>query len=406
MTSCLVCGRDAVREFLDLGRTALANRFLAPEELNAAEPVFRLRVGFCPTCAHIQLLDRVPAAALFDHYLYVSSASDTLKDHLHDLARVLVARCGLGPRDLVVDIGSNDGTLLAGFLRQGTRVLGVDPARNLAAQARKAGVETLAAYFGSEAAGRITERWGKAAVVTATNTFPHVQDLGDFLAGIDRVLAPGGTLVLEMHYLVDLLEVGAFDTIYHEHVSYWSLGAMRHLFRRHGFEAVDVKRLPLHHGQLRVFVRRAGQEEAAPSVEALMGLERERGLHRYETFEAFARETRRIREDLKRTLSGLRAAGKRVAGYGAPAKCSTLLTFLDVGPDEVEYIVDRSPLKQGRYTPGTHIPIVAPERLLADRPDYVVLFAWNFADEVMAQQAEFRRQGGSFIIPLPVVRVV
>ena len=406
MAKCIVCSSDDVQEFLGLGCMALANSFLTKEELSKPEPKYPLRVGFCHNCSHVQLMEHVPPSAMFENYLYISSMSDTLKAHLYDLARVVTENYHLGPDDLVIDIGSNDGTLLSGFKRYGVKTLGVDPARNLAELASKVGVETYTEFFGSETAAQIAERWGKASAITATNTFPHIPDLSDFLSGIDTVLTSDGVFVIEMHYLVDLLEQGAFDTIYHEHVSYWALGPMVYLFNKYGMHVVDVERLPLHHGQLRVFVHRKGHGEVQSSVAKILEMERSREIHQFETYEHLAQSAARIKRDLHRTIKDLLAQGRRVVGYGAPAKASTLLGFLDIGPGMIEYIADRSPLKQGRYTPGMHIPIVAPKRLLEDQPDYVLLLAWNFSEEIMEQQEEYRRQGGKFIIPVPEVKVV
>ena len=407
MTSkCLVCASGSVELFLDLGATSLANKFLAKEELSRPEPAYPLRVGHCAECGHVQLVETVAPKAMFDHYLYVSSMSDTLTAHLRSLSDRVVARLGLGAKDLVIDVGSNDGTLLSGFRRHGVRTLGVDPAANLAGMARKASVETLTAYFGDATARQVVERYGRASAVTATNVFPHLPRLEDFLAGLDRVLEAKGAFVLEAHYLQDLLDAGAFDTIYHEHCSYWSLGPMVRLFAAAGFEVVDAERLPIHHGQLRAWVRRKGVEAVSDSVHRLLEEEARRGFPKIAPFRAFAAATLVLKLELNAAIDSLRAAGKRVVGYGAPAKGNTLLTFLGIGPDRIEYIADKSPLKQGRFTPGTHIPVVGPERLLADQPDYVLLLAWNFAEEIMAQQSEYRRRGGRFIVPVPRVAIV
>ena len=242
--------------------------------------------------------------------------------------------------------------------------------------------------------------------ITATNTFPHIPHLGDFVTGIDTALAPGGAFVIEAHYLVDMLEQGAFDTIYHEHVSYWSLAPMERLFERHGFEVVNAERLPIHHGQLRATVMRRGEGQVQPAVEELRSAELARGLDGIGPYQQFAEDTRRIKQELHAHLAGIRERGLRVVGYGAPAKGNTLIAFLELGPDTIEYIADRSELKQGRYTPNTPIPVVPSERLLEDQPDYVLLLAWNFADEVLEQQAEYVRRGGRFIVPVPRVHVI
>lgn len=406
MTPCLVCGSAQVEPFLDLGRTALANKFLTKEELSQPEPTYPLRVGFCHRCAHVQLMERVPPEAMFTDYLYVSSASDTLKAHLDDLSDIVTRRGALGPSDLVIDIGCNDGTLLSGFRRRGVRTLGVDPAANLAVLANGHGIERYVGFFTGETARHIATRWGQARAVTATNTFPHIPDLRNFVEGLKTVLAPGGVFVIEAHYLMDLLEQGAFDTIYHEHVSYWALRPMATLFEQAGLQVVDVERLPLHHGQLRVFVQRTGEGTVRPSVAALLELEQQAGLGAMETYRRFAKRTLQIKERLTRTLRDLRAQGRTVVGYGAPAKGNTLLGFLEIDPDTLAYIADRSPLKQGRYTPGMHIPVVPPERLLEDQPDDVLILAWNFVDEILAQQAEYLRRGGTFIVPVPEVRFI
>lgn len=407
MTACIACAGDSVREFFDLGRTSLANKFLTDDEVRKGEEdTYPLVVGFCDACGHVQLTEHVAPPAMFDNYLYISSMSDTLKEHLHDLARTAVQRFGLGHECLVVDIGSNDGTLLSGFRNEGVRTLGVDPAANLAEMARRNGVETVTAYFGEATARRLVEQYGKASLITSTNSFPHIPDLEDLLTGVGIMLADDGAMVIEAHYLRDLLEQNAFDTIYHEHVSYWALGPLKKLFSRFGLEPVRAERLPLHHGQLRVTIRRQGSGPVDDSVAQTLAEERAAGLDRFETYQAFAKNALALRESLTEMLGKLGAEGRRVVGYGAPAKSCTLITFLGLGPDNLEYIADRSPLKQGRYTPGAHIPVVSPERLLADQPDYVVLLAWNFADEIMAQLAEYRRRGGRFILPIPEVTVL
>lgn len=403
---CIVCAAALPEPFLDLGRTALANKFLLPEEASADEPAYPLRLVLCGTCGHIQLADPVPPPAMFDDYLYVSSASDTLKQHLHGLARTITERRNLQEGDLVIDIGANDGTLLEGYAGTGVRRLGVDPAQNLADLVADKGIDRYVGYFNAETAQEIKERWGTAAVITATNTFPHIPRLHDFMRGIESVLAPGGAFIIEAHYVVDILDSLAFDTVYHEHVSFWTLGPMQRLFAEHGLQAVSAERLPIHHGQLRVTVQRIGEGEPDGSVQAVLDQERERGANDAATWDAFATRVRALKDDLRKTLAEIRAGGGRVAAYGAPAKGSTLLEYFELGTEDIDWIADRSPLKQGRVTPGSHIPIVAPDRILSEQPEALVLLAWNFADEVMRQQAEYVERGGRFIIPVPEVRTL
>lgn len=402
----MLCQSEKVEEFLDLGETALANQFLRADQINGNEPKYPLRIGFCHECGHVQLTDSVPPGEMFDNYLYISSASDTLKNHLWELSDLVVERYHLGAQDLVIDIGCNDGTLLKGFQRHGVRLLGVDPAQNLAAFTDGSGIERCTKLFTTATAKEVVAKWGEATVITATNTFPHIQQLDDFVEGLKVALRPGGAFVIEAHYLLDIVEQVAFDTIYHEHVSYWGLAPMKRLFEAHGMTIVDAERVPLHHGQLRVHVQRQGEGTVRPSVDKILQAEKAAGLDKFSTYTAFAERAKKIKRDLHQTLKTFAERGERVAGYGAPAKGNTLLGFLDIGPELLPYIVDKSPLKQGLYTPGTHIPVVQPERLLADQPDYVLLLAWNFVDEIVAQQAEYQRRGGKFMVPVPEVRVL
>src|SRR6266446_3572068 len=387
-TRCIVCGNPKVEQFLDLGSTPLANKFLSKDKLSQPEPSYPLRVGFCHDCHHVELTEAVPPSAMFDDYLYISSASDTLKAHLFDLSDIVTKRYHLNAKDLVIDVGCNDGTLLSGFKRHGVKTLGVDPAQNLAAFTEKLGIARHVGFFNSSSAGEIARKHGPASAITATNTFPHIPELQDFIQGLDAALAPGGVFVIEAHYLIDILDQGAFDTIYHEHVSYWALGPMRRLFEAHGFEIVNAERLALHHGQLRVFVQRKGRGKVQSGVKAILEEEQARGLDRFETFQNFAKDVQRIKIELTKTINDLRASGKRIVGYGAPAKGNTLLCFLELGTGKIEYIADKSPLKQGLFTPGLHVPVVPPEQLLTDQPEYVLLLAWNFVDEILEQQAK------------------
>jgi len=406
MVACIACGGGKVEVFMDLGATPLANKFLAPEELGNPEPSYPLRVAYCADCGHVQLADVVAPPTMFDHYLYISSASTTLENHLLSLAARVRERMALKPGDFVVDVGANDGTLLSGFAKGGQRVLGVEPAANLRPLAEKRGVPIDTSYFGAATARRLRDEHGRAKVVTATNVFPHIPALTDFIRGLDEILEPDGAFVLEAHYLQDLLDAAAFDTVYHEHCSYWALRPMTTLFARHGFEVVDVERLPIHHGQLRAWVKRKGVEAPSARVAELVADEKRRGMDTVAPFEALARNAKRIRAELGALLDQFKREGKRVVGYGAPAKGTTLLSYLDIRADRIEWIADRSPLKQGRFTPGTRIPIVPAERIFAEKPDYVLLLAWNFVDEIVAQLADYKKAGGRFIRPVPQVEIL
>jgi SAM-dependent methyltransferase len=401
-----VCRDTAVEPVLDFGRTAPANNFLTPEELaRGGETLFALRVGVCCACGHVQLIDRVPPPELFDHYLYMSSASSTLTEHLHALASDIVRRLALPSDALVVDVGCNDGTLLEGFGRAGIRRrVGVDPAANLAETARAKGAEVATAYFDEALATRLREAHGPAAAVTLTNTFPHIPDLAGLMRAIDRLLAEDGVLVIEAHYLADLVDLCAFDTVYHEHVSYWALRPMQRLLAAHGFAVFDVERLPIHHGQIRAWIARRGVRAVSPRVAELAGFEAGRALEQPATYRALGARIGQIRRDLLGLMQKVRSGRGRVAGYGAPAKGSTLLSVFGLGPGDLDYIADRNRLKQGRLTPGTHIPIVAPERIFADQPALVVVLAWNFADEIARQLSQYRRRGGRLVVPIPALR--
>ena len=401
---CLACGQGEPVEFLDLGHTALANNL--PRSAAEWQPRFPLRAGLCPACGHVQLLDIVPPEAMFTEYLYVSSASSTLSRHFVKLAAQAHARSGLSPQSLAVDIGSNDGSLLAALSALGARTQGVDPAENLAVLALARGVQTDIAYFDAGTARRLQARHGPARLITATNSFPHIPRLDSYLEGVRLLLEPGGIFAVEAHYLGDLIERTAFDTIYHEHVSYWALSPLERLLERHSLEVFDVERLAIHHGQLRAWIGHRGAHPVQPAVAHLRAEEDRRGLGRLETMQAFGRRVAELRDSIRQEMARLGDAGLTVAGYGAPAKASTLLAYCGLGPEQVLWIADRNPLKQGRFTPGTGVPIVGPEWIERQRPDVLILFAWNFAEEIVAQLGGFARAGGRFLIPVPQVRIV
>lgn len=405
MTECRGCKSARLYRFLELGDHPLANGFLREEQLAEPEARFPLDVHACLDCGLIQVADQVPAG-YFRHYVYVPSAADTMHVHFAELAETLASRFLADPDALAVDIGCNDGLFLSLLGRRGTRTLGIDPATNIAELAREKGVDVVNEYFTPELARRLVEDRGPAQVVVSTNTFHHIGDLDPFTLGVTHLLGDDGVFVVEVPNALELVELNQFDGIYHEHVSQHSVKSFVDHFRRHGLEVFDVEQLAVHGGSIRVFARRGRDEAPAPSVQRRLDEEERRGLFSAPTYDAFRHRVERNREGLLRILAGLRGDGKRVVGYGASARGNTLLNYCGIGADTLDYIVDRNPLKHGLYSPGMHIPVVGPERLLADDPDYVLVIAWNFADEVIAQQEEYRMRGGRFVLPLPEPRVV
>jgi hypothetical protein len=407
MNLCRVCGNNKVTKILDLGATPLANSFLKPEQLNDPEPRFPLVVGFCCQCGLVQLDHAVPPEILFRNYIYVSSTSQTMPAHFAAYADEIVARFARSSRDLVLEIGSNDGCLLRAFKRHNVRALGIEPAANIAAIANAAGLATMNDFFCKRSAQTIRDSEGAAKVIIGNNVLAHIGNLKDFMAGLDVLLRSDGVAVFEVPYVVDLLRKSEFDTIYHEHLSYFAIGPLQKLFQSRGMRICDVQRLPVHGGSIRVYVSREDTgPEALPSVEELLWVEKSEKLDLLETYEAFASRVEATKQKTRDLLFELKASGASLAGYGAPAKGNTLLNYYQIGRDWIDFIVDQSPHKQGMYTPGSHIPVVSPERLLVDEPDYVLLLAWNLKDEILDQQSEYLNRGGKFIVPIPEPKVI
>ncbi|WCJ58956.1 class I SAM-dependent methyltransferase [Fontisphaera persica] len=403
---CRSCGAAGARLILDLGTQPLANNLLREEDLARPEPRFPLRLVVCPACWLLQIADDVPPVQLFSEYLYFSSFSDTMLRHAQSAAERYCREFQLGPQNLVIEIASNDGYLLKNFVAAGVPCLGIEPAANIARVAVEKGIPTLVEFFGLALARRLAQEGRQADVILGNNVFAHAPDTNDFVAGLKHLLKPGGRVILEFPYGVEFLQNTEFDTIYHEHVYYFTLTALQPLFARHGLKMVDVERLPIHGGSLRLFAAHAGSLRPAPSVAARLEEEARLGLTTLAPYEAFAARVRRLKEELTALLARLKAEGRTVAAYGASAKGSTLLNYFGLGREHLDFIADRSTYKQGRLSPGLHLPIVPPEELLRRRPDYTLLLTWNFAEEILQQQAAYRAAGGRFILPIPEVRIV
>ena len=407
---CRSCGRPGTETILDLGRTPLANAFLTPEQLDDPEPTWPLDLALCPGCSLVQITETVPPDMLFRDYLYFSSFSDTMVRHARELVDGMIASLKLGAGSLAVEIASNDGYLLQHYQRRGIPVLGIEPARNIARIAQQErGIRTVCDFFGEPLAQQLLAEGVQADILHAHNVLAHVANLNGFVEGMRLMLKEGGRAVIEVPYCKDMFDRCEFDTIYHEHLCYFSLTALEHLFRRHGLVIEDVQRLEIHGGSLRVRCARADtatRSATSPSVEALLAEEAGWGVDRPEFYRGFALRIGTLRGQLRTLLADLKARGKRIAAYGAAAKGSTLLNYMGIGSDTVDFVVDRSSHKQGLHMPGVRLPIHSPARLLEAKPDYVLLLAWNFSEEILEQQAEYRRGGGRFIIPLPEPRIV
>ncbi len=397
LNECRACRAPDPYLFLAMGNHPPANMFVRPEQLGQALPAFPLNAQVCLECGLIQVADQVPAD-FFRHYLYLPSTSQTMQSHFAEFGTLLVREARRG---LIVDIGSNDGLLLSHCRSAGGRTLGVDPAANLAEIARRHGVETFVDYFSPETAQQIRALHGAASVMTATNTFNHIGDLHAFMRAVSILLDDDGLLVIEVPRAADILRKNEFDNIYHEHLSECSLLSIVRLCSFFDLRVADVELIPVHAGSMRVFIRRSRDGEVAARVDDMLSEERSGGMLAAETYDAFARRIAAIRDDLVQMLTELKRDGKRIAGYGAPAKGNTLLNYFGIGPALIDFLVDRSPLKQGLYTPGSLIPIKGPAAIRTEKPDVLVILAWNFLDEIMAQQASFLARGGRMVVPLP-----
>jgi len=394
-------------KFLSLGSTPLANSFLSERELANEEKTFPLELCFCPKCKLVQLTEVVPPGMMFKNYVYVSSTTDTFKAHFTKMAEDISKEFELNENSLAVDIGSNDGLLLKGFQKMGLRTIGVEPAANIARLAEKNGVETLNDFFNEAAVREIIRRKGQADIITATNVFAHVGDISAFAGNVRSLLKTGGIFAIEVQYFVDTLEKMTFDNVYHEHVSYFTMASLANFFKTQGMEIFKAQRVDSHGGSLRVFVMNSGGgHKVDDSVSSVMEYEKRMGIGDFETYVKFAHKVNKVKLDLLKYIQDVKGRGKTIAGYGAPAKGNTLLNFCGIGKEYMDYIVEDSALKQGLYAPGTHIPVVSPRILDEKKPDYILILAWNFADEILKKTRRYADAGVKFIIPLPELKII
>lgn len=405
---CRACAAPLVDTFVDLGASPPSNAYLDEAELGGMEPTYPLHAFVCRACFLVQVPQHTSAEALFSpDYAYFSSYSDSWLAHSRAYVERAVERLALGPASHVVEVASNDGYLLQYVVARGIRARGIEPTRAAAAAARAKGVPTEEFFLGEESAARFVDEFGAADLVAANNVLAHVPDLHEFIEGLRTLLAPAGVLTIEFPHLVELMQNTQFDTIYHEHFSYFSLFALEPLLERHGLVLFDVETLPTHGGSLRIWVgRRGGADEASERVLAVRAAEQAFGIDRLETYRAFAPAVNAVKRGLLRFLFEASEAGKRVAAYGAAAKGNTLFNYCGVRSDLVEFVVDRNPHKAGKWMPGSRIPIYGPEVVFERKPDYLLILPWNIKEEVVGQMRDIRAYGGRFVVAVPHLQVI
>ena len=404
-TKCRSCQEKDLEIFLDLGLKPPSDRILSKEMLNQKEAFYPLEVAFCSHCGLVQILETLPPEELFtEGYEYYSSFIPALLKHSRENVLEIIHSRQLGEKNLVVELASNDGYLLKNYVEAGIPVMGIDPAPGQVKAATEKGVPTIEAFFTKELALRLHNEGKRADVVHANNVLAHVADTNGFVEGIRILLKDSGIAVIEVPYIGELIDHCEFDTIYHEHLCYFSVTALDHLFRRHALFLNDIEQIPIHGGSLRLFVEK--KEAVSEKVVRLLDEEARRKMDSIEYYRDFTQRVERLRKDLADLLHSLKNQGKSIAAYGAAAKGTMMINYVDVGTDIIDYVVDRNIHKHGKYMPGKHIPIFDTDKLTREMPDYVLILAWNFADEIMQQQTAYRQKGGRFILPVPEPMIV
>lgn len=404
---CLICGSTKLSKYLSLGKAAPANSYLTKKDLKGKEFKAPLEVYFCHNCHLAQLLHIVDRGLLYNRYDYFSSTSPMLVKHFEEYADIVFKRFPKQAKKLVVDIGSNDGVLLKPFKKLGARVLGIDPAKNIARIANKTGIETIPAFFNKDLVSKIIKKYGKAGIITSNNTLAHTDILHDIFEGVKKLLNSNGVFVLEVQYVLDLLKHNEFDNTYHEHICFHGVTPLKYLLKMHGMEIIDVIHTNTHGGGIMVFASQSPSPfPIGKAVKKFLDMEKKFGLNKLSTYKKFAKRPPLVKKKLTKMLLNLKKEDKKIVAYGASAKATTLLQYCNIGPSVIDYITDNAPSKQGKFTPGTHIPIVKPEILKSKRPDYIVITAWNYADNIMEKEKWFKQVGGKFIIPIPEPKIV
>ena len=404
---CRHCNAGLTRTFVDLGMSPLSNAYVKPENLRSMEAFFPLRVFVCSSCLLVQLEEfESPDNIFSDDYAYFSSYSESWLDHCRRYVRMITARLGLGKDSKVVEVASNDGYLLQFFVEAGVPALGVEPAANVAVAARAKGIPTEVCFFGAESAENLKRQGHAADLLLGNNVLAHVPDINDFVRGLTNLLKDGGVVTMEFPHLLEIIARNEFDTIYHEHFSYLSIFAVERIFLEHGLRLFDVQRLPTHGGSVRIYACHAGAPHAEqPGLIEIRDAEARAGLGQLETYTGFEKKVQRVKRDLLKFLIDAKEKGRSVAAYGAAAKGSTLLNYCGIREDLLDYVVDRNPHKQGRFVPGVHVPIHAPQRILETRPDYLLILPWNLREEIQQQMAEIRQWNGRFVVAIPELEI-